>query len=85
MPQPEPIAIEYKRWKNKKKGYKVELVGVHHNQNSGGLWYTQVVVRGSAFSETTRVVWPVKTFLRMFKPIGRKMRILTRWERLLSD
>lgn len=78
-PSPEPIKIEYRRWKNKKRGYVVEVEGVHHSQGKYG-WYATVKVREKGKEKV--VTWPGRTFLRTFEPIGRKLRIPSSWERL---
>lgn len=84
QPSDEPIAIDYKRWKSKRGDYVVVVQGVYHKEGKHG-WYTQVAVLGSRTSKSKRVVWPARVFLRTFEPVGRKLRILTRWERIGKD
>jgi hypothetical protein len=80
-PSPEPIAIEYKRWRHKASGYEVTFVGIRHWEGKHGV-FSEVTVQGSRWKKDQRVTWPAKTFLRVFEPVGRKFRVKSRWERL---
>lgn len=80
-PSDEPLAIAYKRWRNKQSDYEVIVTEVHHRRGEHG-WFTHVVVKGSKLSPDKRVTWPGKVFLRRFEPLGRKLRIRSRWERI---
>lgn len=83
-PDDEPTAIEYKRWRNKRADYTVVVLAVHHSEGKHG-WFSHVTVLGSRTSKDKRVVWPAKVFLRTFEPIGRKIKIPSRWERILKE
>lgn len=75
----EPVEIEYKRYRNKRKGYTVEVTGVTHRRGTFG-YHTTVHVRqpkGKACS------WPAKTFLRTFEPVGRKIQLRTIRDRVM--
>jgi hypothetical protein len=83
-PRDEPVAIEYKRWRNKRGGYVVVVLEVHHSQGKHG-WFSRVVVCGNRTSKEKRVMWPGTVFLRTFEPIGRKLKIPSRWDRIGKD
>ena len=82
--QVEPIEIEYKRWRSKSQSYEVIVLQVHHRQSLQG-YVSTVYVRGSRHDPDKQVSWPAPVFLRSFEPLGRKLRIPTRWERLKKD
>ncbi len=78
-PSPEPVKIEYKRWRNKDKGYIVEVFEVRNFSGKHG--FHSVVVTEREGTER-RVSWPARTFMRVFEPCGRRLRRLSRWERI---
>ncbi len=80
-PSDEPAKIEYKRWRCKRHGYVVEVLAVHHRRGPLGR-YSTVIVKGSRRGPDKQVSWEASVFLRTFKPLGRKLRVLTRWDRL---
>jgi len=82
--QAEPIEIEYKRWRSKRQSYVVVVLEVHHKQSLKG-YVSTVIVRGSQRDSKKRVSWPAATFLRAFEPLGRKLKIPTRYDRLRKD
>ena len=77
-----PIAIEYARWRSKRADYEVTVLEVHHREGPEGGYRTTVTVQGSKTSPTRRVTWPAGVFQRTFEPVGPKLKIPTRWERL---
>lgn len=78
-PSEEPITIEYKRWRHKEATYDVIVLGVQHQEGEYG-WFSHVIVRGSRLSKDLRVTWPAKVFLRSFEPVGKKIKIWSRWD-----
>ena len=80
-PSKDPAEIEYKRWRSKRQGYVVVVLGVHHRRGEHG-YFSTVLVQGSNRDKDKRVTWPAQTFLRTFEPLGRKLKIPTRWDRL---
>jgi len=79
--QDEPVEIEYKRWRSKRQSYEVVVLEVRHRQSPEGFLST-VIVQGSRQDPKKRVSWPASTFLRTFEPLGRKLKIPTRYDRL---
>lgn len=79
MSEEEPIAVEYKRWRHKKRGYEVTVTSVQHFQTVDG-WFALIRVREK--SATREKSWTSKVFFDTFEPLGRKLRIRTRWERI---
>jgi len=77
-----PVAIEYARWRNKRGGYEVTVLEVHHREGPEGGYRTTVAVRGSKTSPTKRVTWPAGVFQRTFEPVGPKLKIPTCWDRI---
>lgn len=75
----EPIRIDYKRWRHKDRGYIVTLVSVLNYKGKHG-YLTSVTVQQKGASRPA--VWPGETFVRTFEPAGRRIRRLTRWQRL---
>lgn len=81
-PSEEPVEIEYAQWRSKRQGYEVEVLEVHHQPAAKWGYYSTVVVRGTRTSRDKRVSWPAKVFLRGFEPVGPKLKVPTRWERV---
>lgn len=81
-PSDEPVAIEYKRWRNRQEGYEVVVLGVHHQPAPSGGYHSTVTVQGTRASSDRKAAWPATVFLQTFEPLGRKLKIPTRWERL---
>lgn len=79
MLQTEPIEVPYERYRSKDKGYVIRIVGVYHTQVPNG-WVT--LIKAIRQGEARIFSWPGKTFYRYFEPVGRKLRVPTRWERL---
>lgn len=77
----EPVKIAFKRWRHKGRGYIVHVVSVLNYQGKHG-FFTSVSVQQKGHRPTT---WPAETFLRTFEPAGRRIRKLTRWQRLEKD
>ena len=71
--------IRYKRWKNKRHGYLVEILDVQNYPGGQTCYQTVRVKRVRSHEERT---WAVEAFLKSFDPIGRKMRQKTAWDRL---
>jgi hypothetical protein len=78
----EPVAIEYKKWRNKRDGYEVTVLGVHHQPSPSGGYHSTVTVRGTKVDSERTASWPATVFLQTFEPMGRRLKIPTRWERL---
>jgi hypothetical protein len=74
-----PTPIEYKRWKHLSKGYIVEVFEVHHHLGKKG-YYTSVTVTQDGKPHLSR--WPSSAFLKAFRPVGRKLKIKSAFERL---
>lgn len=74
----DPQAVLYKRWRNRRFGYLVDVQGVRDFQ--GATSYREVSVR-RVKGHGSRT-WPAEVFLRSFEPVGRKMRKRTAWELL---
>jgi hypothetical protein len=81
-PSPEPVEISHKRWRSKRSKTIVEVVSVHHRQGKHGYYSTVTIFD---LKRKRKVTWPAKTFLRVYKPIGRRLKIRTIWERLDRD
>lgn len=74
-----PTPIDYKRWKHLSRGHIVEVLEVHHYLGKNG-YYTSVTVIQEGKPHLSR--WPSSTFLKTFRPIGRKLKVKSAWERL---
>lgn len=79
--QESPTEITHKRYTSKLHGYVVTVRSVRNFRGAHG-YHTVVEVEGSLTDKKAVVSWPALTFLRDFKPRGRKLRIKTRYERL---
>lgn len=80
----EPIRVPFKRWRHKARGFIVHVVSVVNYQGKHG-YYTTVVVRANRASPVgvaATMSWPGEKFLAAFEPAGRRIRRLTRWQRL---
>lgn len=80
MPKPktDPLAIEYKRWRNRHHKYLVEVIDVKDWNGKALASYRSVLVRRVRGQEQRS--WPAEVFLKTFDPIGRKVRKRTTWE-----
>ncbi len=74
-----PTPIDYKRWRHLSKEYVVEVLEVHHYFGKNG-YYTSVTVIQKGKPHLSR--WPSSVFLKTFRPLGRKIRARSAWERL---
>lgn len=81
-PEPDPIKIEFKKWKHRERGYIVSVTEVRNFRGKHG-YHTVVVVERKG--EPALRSWPAKTFLRTFEPYGRRLKIRSRWARLGED
>jgi len=79
-----PFEIPYKRWAHIEAGYIVTILGVYHSSGVHGC-YAKVVVKGTRLSKKKQATWSAQVFLQTFKPLGRKLKFKTVWERLLED
>lgn len=78
MPK-DPLAIKYKRWRNRSFGYLVDVVDV--KDYVGASFYRVVTVQRVRQVGPTRT-WAAEVFLRTFEPVGRKLRKRTAWDLL---
>ena len=74
-----PTLINHKRWRHLSKGHVVEVLEVHHYLGRKG-YYTSVTVIQDGKPHLSR--WPSSTFLKTFRPIGRKLKLKSAFERL---
>ena len=80
---PKAPTLEYARWQSKGAGYEILVTGVYNKMKPDGeSFYSRVVVQGTRTSPTKRVSWPMHVFLESFEPLGPKIRIQSRWERI---
>lgn len=79
--QTAPIRIDHTRWRHREKGHVVSVCEVVSKSGKHGevTFITFSQVGGS------NLTWPAETFLRTFKPVGRKVRRKTFWEWLLEE
>jgi hypothetical protein len=72
--------VLYRRWRNLRHRYLVEVLDVQDYRGTAISTYRTVKVkRVKSLEERT---WPVEVFLRSFEPVGRKLRKKTAWELL---
>jgi hypothetical protein len=74
----DPLAILYKRWRNRRYRYLVDVVDVKSYSGAAIQTYRTVTVRRVKSHETR--TWPAEVFLRTFEPVGRKVKKRTAWE-----
>jgi hypothetical protein len=74
----DPLAISYKRWRNLKHKYLVDVVDVKNYGGKALTNYRMVVVRRVRGAEQR--AWPAEVFLKTFEPIGHKVRKRTAWD-----
>lgn len=79
MPKPDPRSVPYRRWRNLRHRYLVEVLDVHNYRGESGDYRTVTVRRVRGHEERT---WSVDSFLRAFQPVGRKIRKKTAWDLL---
>jgi hypothetical protein len=74
----DPLAILYKRWRNVRHKYLVDVLDVKDYSGTSLTVYRTVKVRGVR----TKVerTWPAEVFLKSFQPVGRKVRTRTAWD-----
>jgi len=80
MPRRDPLTIPYKRWRNLRHRYLVEVVDVQSYSGKALMTYRTVMVRRVKGHEER--TWPAEVFLKTFEPVGRKLRKKTAWDRL---
>ena len=73
-----PVEIPYRRWKHATRGYIVTVYAVRNYLGDHG-FHSVVIVHDQ---HNTERVWAAPIFLKTFKPIGRKLRIKSWWERI---
>jgi len=74
----------YKRYRHKAHDYIVEVLGVQECSGKATT-FKVILVRGSLASKTTRATWHLEKFHELFKPVGKRLRERTRWDRLIND
>lgn len=80
MSSEDPLAILYKRWRNRRHRYLVDVVDVKSYSGPALPTYRTVAVRRVRGHEER--VWPAEVFLKTFEPVGRKVKKKTAWELL---
>lgn len=76
--QKDPLAIPYKRWRNVRHRYLVDVLDVKDYSGTSLAVYRTVKVRGVRTKEER--TWPAEVFLRSFLPVGRKVKTRTAWD-----
>ncbi len=71
--------IPYKRWKNMRHNYLVDVLDVQRFDGEATSYQVVLVRRVQGAQERA---WPVDVFLKTFEPVGRKLRQKTIWDRL---
>jgi hypothetical protein len=74
----DPLAILYKRWRNVRHRYLVDVLDVkNYSGESLGVYRTVKVRQVRTKVDRT---WPAEVFLRSFQPVGQKVRTKTAWD-----
>lgn len=74
----DPLAIPYKRWRNVRHRYLVDVLDVKDYHGNSLAVYRTVKVRGVRTKDER--IWPAEVFLKTFEPVGRKVRTKTAWD-----
>jgi len=77
-PKKDPLAIPYKRWRNVRHRYLVDVLDVKDYSGTSLPMYRTVKVRWVRTKEER--TWPAEVFLKTFEPVGRKVRAKTAWD-----
>lgn len=71
----------YRRYRHKSDNYVVEVLGVETVSGAAATWKA-IHVRGTLLNTERETTWNLGTFLILFKPVGKKLRQPTSWDRL---